>query len=187
MNWELIKDIAIIFIPCVIVLCAAYYFKNKYRDAQDKKERKDELYWIEQREKILFERYSNFIAYWLERFEHETAELTGIVKVKDFLYDEYDVLCHSKEKDSQKIPFDGRLCDVVVPFVGVDCYFYAICIEEVLDSYEYRVSLVPYAKDKFMNKNIKPVMYDNLYYPPYFFDLGWKIKKCYSDAEVVTE
>ena len=119
----------------------------------------------------------------MQKLEDNTEDLKSVLKVKEFLFDEYSSL-KPNTYDGQ-ISFYGGEFEKVIPFVGDDGFFYAICFKKWFeDRTFYRISLIPYAKDKFLNNKVMPVEYDDLYYPTYFVGLNWLTKRCYTDAEV---
>lgn len=186
-NWSFIITVAVILIPCLIVIGIGVYHHKKTDEKYEFDESGSAFYFdnkpwpspIEMQE----ERYKNLIAFWLQKLEDNTENLTRVLKVKEFLFDEYNSLTPNTY-DGQ-ISFYGGEFEKVIPFVGDDDFFYAICFKKWFeDRTFYRISLIPYAKDKFLNNKMMPVEYDDLYYPTYFVGWNWLTKVCYTDAEV---
>lgn len=197
------KTILFIGLITLIAVCAAAacYFiitkKHKKRELETLAERKT---WQDRRAACLLNSYNNLIAFWIKKFEEETQELKACLKVdpsaQEGMLSEYISLNDKKHKkynvkdgatENIVTTFNSREYSHVIPFVGEDKIFYAICFSKNDSFGEYEINLIAYAKDKFLNKLVEPVEYDTLYIPTEFIDSSWLIKPCYLEAEAIYE
>lgn len=182
------KTILFIGLIVLIVICAAFtfYFKTK-KENQRIEELKNQKTWYEKRHEFQLNNYNNLIAFWINEFEERTEVLKKRLKVDtsttESMFTEYQKLNGSTGHGL----FINKQFDRVIPFVGEDQIFYAICFSKNDSFGEYEINLIAYAKDKFLNKLVEPVEFDTLYVPVDFVDDNWLIKPYYLDAEAIYE
>lgn len=181
------KTILFIGLISLIAVCAAaaYYFKRK-NERHRIEELKGQKTWYEKRHEFQLNNYNNLIAFWINQFEERTETLKKRLKVDtsttEAMFTEY-----LKLNAVTGGLFINKQFDKVIPFVGEDQIFYAICFSKNVSFGEYEVNLIAYAKDKYLNKLVEPVEFDTLYVPVDFIDDNWLIKPCYLDAEAIYE
>lgn len=183
------KTILFIGLIVLIAICAgfAFYFKRK-NERQKIEELKDQKTWYEKRHEFQLKNYNDLIAFWINEFEERTEKLKKRLKVDtsetESMFTEYQKLNAVTETGGF---FINKQFDKVIPFVGEDQIFYAICFSKNVSFGEYEVNLIAYAKDKYLNKLVEPVEFDTLYVPVDFIDDNWLVKPYYLDAEAIYE
>lgn len=181
------KTILFIGLIVVIAVCTAFpfYFKTK-KERHRIEELKDQKTWYEKRHEFQLNNYNNLIAFWINEFEERTETLKKRLKVDtnetESMFTEYQKL-----NAVTGGLFINKQFDKVIPFVGEDQIFYAICFSKNVSFGEYEINLIAYAKDKYLNKLVEPVEFDTLYIPVDFIDDNWLIKPYYLDAEAIYE
>lgn len=180
---------AILFIGLVVLIaiCAVFtfYFKRK-SEKQQIEELKDQKTWYEKRHEFQLNNYNELIAFWLNEFEERTEVLKKRLKVdtsaSESMFTEYQKL-----NAVTGSLFMNKQFDKVIPFVGEDQIFYAICFSKNVYFGVYEVNLIAYAKDKYLNKLVEQAEFDTLHVPVDFIDDNWLIKPYYLDAEAIYE
>lgn len=168
---------------------------------------------VSEKEKTLnAERLSfvNTLAYWLARLEENTSEnVSQIFKVKEPLFDEYKRLkcsihvCDIIDTNGHQYFIRDRYIlggadyRQLFPFIGYDDIYYVIAIssyadkmtpfkDENIDQFyddTFKVELLPYCQDKFVNSKVKPISYDPIYLPRMAFDSKtWRLNPIYDEV-----
>lgn len=186
MTYKFILFVGLFLIIALLVEIITYY--KRKRERQQIEELKAQKTWYEKRYDFQLKNYEDLIAFWINEFEERTEKLKKRLKVDtsktESMFTEYQKLNAVTETGGF---FINKQFDKVIPFVGEDQIFYAICFSKNVSFGEYEVNLIAYAKDKYLNKLVEPVGFDTLYVPVDFIDDNWLIKPYYLDAEAICE
>ena len=200
--------LSIVFVAWVVMVLVDFISKKR----RDRRKLQEEATLEKEKEKELYQERLAFVgtlAFWLTKLEdeHSTA-IDKVLKVKEPLFDEYKRLKHIIHVGDyisssctqfwrDRYIIGGAEYRQLLPFIGYDDIYYAIAISSYADKMTafkddnidqfiddtFKVELVPYCQDKFINKKVEPVSYDPIYLPRMAFDSKtWRVADTYKEV-----